>query len=182
MKIYLVRHGQTDWNTEMRAQGRKDIPLNATGRAQAEELRDKIKDLEFDAVYASPLKRAAETAEIAVGDRYKIIYDDRLVERSFGDFEGKVLESWAQPIKGVNIDDMTLEEITGDVETVQSMLVRVSDFVDFLRKKYPNDAKILVVGHGAMSKAFDWILSEHGENDVYGMRHLENGEVKGYEV
>lgn len=182
MKIYLVRHGQTDWNMEMRAQGRKDVPLNATGRAQAEELREKVKDLEFDAVYASPLVRAAETAEIAVGDRYEIVYDERLKERSFGDFEGKVLESWAQPVKGINIDDMTLEEILGNVETVKSMLARVRDFVDFLKQNYSDDAKILVVGHGAMSKAFDWVLSEHGENDTFGMKHLENGEVKEYLV
>lgn len=182
MKIYIARHGQTDWNTEMRAQGRKDVPLNATGRVQAEELRESIKDLEFDAVYASPLKRAAETAEIAMGDRCEVLYDDRLVERSFGDFEGKILESWAQPVKGINIDDITLEEIPGNVETVQSMLARVEDFVDFLKQKYPDDAKILVVGHGAMSKAFDWVLSRHAENDVFGMRHLENGEVKEYEV
>ncbi len=182
MKIYLVRHGQTDWNTEMRAQGRKDVPLNATGRAQAEELREKIKDLEFDAVYASPLKRAAETAEIVMGDRCDVVYDDRLVERSFGNFEGKVLESWAQPVEGLNIDDINLEEIPGNVETVKSMLARVRDFVDFLKQKYSDDAKILVVGHGAMSKAFDWVLSEHGENDVFGMKHLENGEVKEYLV
>lgn len=182
MRIYLVRHGQTDWNTEMRAQGRKDVPLNATGRTQAEKLRESIKDLEFDAVYASPLRRAAETAEIAMGDKYEILYDDRLVERSFGDFEGKILESWAQPVKGINIDDMTLEEITGNVETVKSMLARVRDFVDFLKQEYSDDAKILVVGHGAMSKAFDWVLSEHDENDAFGMRHLENGEVKEYSV
>lgn len=95
MKLYLARHGLTDWNKEMRAQGRKDLSLNAEGRAQAEELRDKIKGIEFTAVYASPLKRAAETVEIAVGDRSEIIYDDRLLERSFGDFEGKVVKSWS---------------------------------------------------------------------------------------
>lgn len=67
MKIHIARHGLTDWNKEMRAQGRKDLSLNAEGRAQAEELRDKIRDIEFTAVYASPLKRAAETAQIAVG-------------------------------------------------------------------------------------------------------------------
>lgn len=180
IKIYLARHGLTDWNTELRAQGRKDVPLNATGRAQAETLRKNIEHLDFDAVYASPLRRAAETAEIAVGDRYKIIYDDRLIERSFGDFEGKILESWAQPVKGVNIDDITLKEIPGNVETVESMLARVNDFLATLRQTYDDGAKILVVGHGAMSKAFDWALSEHSEDDVFGATHLGNAEVKEY--
>lgn len=166
----------------MRAQGRKDVPLNAAGRAQAEELREKVRELEFDAVYASPLKRAAETAEIAMGDRCEIIYDNRLIERSFGEFEGKILESWAQPVKGVNIDDIALDEIPGKVETVKSMLARTQDFVEFLKQKYPGDARILVVGHGAMSKAFDWVLSEHDENDIFGKTHLENGEIKEYLV
>lgn len=182
MKIYIARHGQTDWNLEMRAQGRKDVPLNAAGREQAEKLRENTKDLEFDAVYASPLKRAAETAEIAVGDKYEINYDERLVERSFGDFEGKILESWAQPVGGLNIDDIALDEIPGGVETVKSIIARARDFVEFLKRGYPDEARILVVGHGAMSKAFDWVLAEHDENDVFGARHLENGEVKEYEV
>lgn len=180
MRIYFVRHGQTDWNLEMRAQGRKDVPLNAVGREQAEKLRESLKDLEFDAVYTLPLRRAAETAEIAVGDRYEINYDERLVERSFGDFEGRVLESWVQPVEGLNIDDITLDGIPGKVETVKSIVARARDFVEFLKQEYPDEVRILVVGHGAMSKAFDWVLAEHDENDAFGMRHLENGEVKEY--
>lgn len=180
MKIYLARHGLTDWNNEMRAQGRKDIPLNAMGRAQAETLRDNVKDIDFDAVYSSPLKRAAETAQIAVGDRYDIIYDDRLLERSFGDFEGTIVKSWSEIVDGVNIDDITLEKIEGNVEPVSSMLARASDFVDYLKRTYDDDAVILVVGHGAMSKAFDWILSEHSDDDVFGATHLGNAEAKGY--
>lgn len=46
------------------------------------------------------MKRAAETAQIAVGDRYDIIYDDQLIERSFGDFEGKVVKSWSELVDG----------------------------------------------------------------------------------
>ncbi|WP_249311221.1 histidine phosphatase family protein [Congzhengia minquanensis] len=182
MKIYIARHGLTDWNKEMRAQGRKDLPLNAEGRAQAEELRNTIKDIEFTAVYASPLKRAAETAQIAVGDRYDIIYDDRLLERSFGDFEGKVVKSWSELVDGVNIDDIALEEIPGGVEPVCSMLARVNSFLDYLKENYDDNATILVVGHGAMSKAFDWALTEHSADDVFGKTHLGNAEAKKYEA
>lgn len=180
MKIYIARHGQTDWNTQHKAQGRTDIPLNETGIKQAEALRDNIKDIEFTAVYASPLKRAAKTAEIAVGDRYDIIYDDRLLERSFGDFEGKVVKSWSELVKGVNIDDITLEEIPGRVEPVRSMLARVDSFLNHLKKHYDDNAVILVVGHGAMSKAFDWALTEHSADDVFGKTHLGNAEAKEY--
>lgn len=182
MKIYLARHGQTDWNLEMRAQGREDIPLNATGRAQAKEMRSNIESLEFDAVYSSPLKRAAETAGIAVGDRYDINYHDLLRERSFGDFEGKVVKSWSELVDGVNIDDINLVEIPGNVETVQSVIARANDFIEYLKQNYNDDARILIVGHGGMSKAFDWVLSRHNENDIYGETHLSNAEVKEYEI
>ena len=66
MRLYIARHGQTDWNVQHKAQGRTDIPLNDIGKKQAAELRNQIKDIEFDAVYASPLKRATETAQIAI--------------------------------------------------------------------------------------------------------------------
>lgn len=181
MKIYIARHGLTDWNKEMRAQGRKDLSLNAEGRAQAEELRDKIKDIKFTAVYASPLKRAAETAKIAVGDRYDITYDDRLLERSFGDFEGKVVKSWSELVDGVNIDDITLEAIPGGVEPVRSMLARVDSFLKYLKENYNDDSTILIVGHGGMSKAFDWTLTKHEEGDTFGKSHLKNAEAKEYE-
>ena len=97
MLIYVVRHGQTDWNAERRLQGQKDIPLNAIGRAQAWQnginLAEilKIEAIPFDFV-ASPLARTRATMEImreAMGlpsKAYKT--DERLVEVSFGDWEG----------------------------------------------------------------------------------------------
>lgn len=89
MKLYIARHGQTDWNTKHKAQSHTDIPLNETGMKQAEALRDNIKDIKFTAVYASLLKRAAKTDEIATDDKYDIVYDNCLMERSFGNYEGR---------------------------------------------------------------------------------------------
>ena len=62
MELYIVRHGKTDWNKECRFQGAKDIPLNEEGRAAAEKLHERLKDIHFDAVFSSPLSRAYETA------------------------------------------------------------------------------------------------------------------------
>ncbi len=88
--------------------------------------------------------------------RYSIKHDDRLMERSFGDFEGQVVESWADLVEnGVNIDDYNLDQIAGNVEPVKNMLARVKDFLSTLRNEYPDDAQILIVAHGAISKAFD---------------------------
>ncbi|SDC66623.1 probable phosphoglycerate mutase [Shouchella lonarensis] len=65
--IYVIRHGQTDLNKEGRMQGRQGLPLNETGIEQAESLRDQLKHITFDSVYASPQERAIQTAEIATG-------------------------------------------------------------------------------------------------------------------
>jgi broad specificity phosphatase PhoE len=62
--IYVVRHGQTDWNLEGRFQGRIDIPLNEKGKNQAKKTKEKLEGIEFDKVFSSPLKRALETAQI----------------------------------------------------------------------------------------------------------------------
>lgn len=101
MLIYVVRHGQTDWNAERRLQGQKDIPLNAIGREQARlngiDLAAiiKVEGIAFDFV-ASPLTRTRQTMEImrtAMGiDPRGYRTDERLVEVSFGDWEGFTLK------------------------------------------------------------------------------------------
>ncbi|RYE75137.1 MAG: histidine phosphatase family protein, partial [Hyphomicrobiales bacterium] len=101
MLIYMIRHGQTDWNAEIRLQGQKDIPLNDTGRNQARGNGRALADIlgtqaiAFDYV-ASPLGRTRETMELLRGamglapEAYRT--DDRLKEVSFGDWEGFTLE------------------------------------------------------------------------------------------
>jgi broad specificity phosphatase PhoE len=88
-RIYLARHGETDWSLEKRMQGRTDIPLNATGEAQAEALAGALAGLKIDRIVSSPLKRAARTAEIIV-NRLGLgaNFDSGLAERSFGEAEG----------------------------------------------------------------------------------------------
>ena len=77
--IYVVRHGQTDWNLEGRFQGRIDIPLNEKGKSQAKKTKEKLEGIKFDKVFSSPLKRALETAKIITDEPIDI--DDRIIER-----------------------------------------------------------------------------------------------------
>ena len=86
-KVILVRHGETDWNKEYRLQGRTQILLNERGREQARQTAAGLKrqGIVFDAVYASPLLRAVETAEILSGfPRERIKTDERIIEFAFG--------------------------------------------------------------------------------------------------
>lgn len=94
--IYLMRHGETVWNAARRLQGRKDSPLTPKGVAQATAFGDKLKDLlpggEPCRILSSPQPRAWQTAVLAVAgmgrDPGEIVHDDRLMEHSFGAWEG----------------------------------------------------------------------------------------------
>ncbi|MDX6472399.1 MAG: 2,3-bisphosphoglycerate-dependent phosphoglycerate mutase [Gaiellaceae bacterium] len=87
--LLLVRHGETDWNAEGRLQGHTDRPLNDHGRRQAAALAERLADDEIDAVYASDLARARETAEILAGRLgLPVVTDPDLRERNWGNWEG----------------------------------------------------------------------------------------------
>lgn len=89
MKIYLVRHGETEWNKEYRLQGQADTRLNDYGRELAVITAEALKNIPFDVIYHSPLNRAEETAVILKGERkIDIIADERIKEMSFGTAEG----------------------------------------------------------------------------------------------
>lgn len=89
MYIYLIRHGETDQNRKKCLQGRSDIELNENGRELAGKTAEGLKDVKFDLIFTSPLKRARETAEIIRGKRnIPLLEEDRLLEISFGEYEG----------------------------------------------------------------------------------------------
>ena len=83
MKLYLIRHGETDWNKEFKIQGSSDIELNEYGRELAFITREGLRHIPFDIAYTSPLKRAKETAEIILGGRYMKIngFKKRVLDR-----------------------------------------------------------------------------------------------------
>ena len=92
MRILLARHGETQWNVEGRSQGQGfDIPLSAAGQAQARLLGQRLAGSALHRAVASPLLRARETAELALGERAGLLtFDDRLMEISHGQWEGRL--------------------------------------------------------------------------------------------
>lgn len=183
MNLYLVRHGQTDWNIGKQAQGVADIELNATGIAQAEALHQKILDqgIKFDVVYASPLRRAAKTAQIITDGRPDIIYDDLLVERSYGDLEGKIVD-W----DNLGVDDLDIKTNTNihNLEPIRNVLARSKTFLDQLKAKYFDDPdiNILVVAHGTLLKTMHFNLVGYDDDTDLRPFYLENCEMQEYNI
>lgn len=159
MKIYLIRHGETDYNKNRRIQGQCDIELNDYGRELARITAQGLKDVPFDIVYTSPLKRAKETAEIIIGDRKVIwIEDARIQEISFGEYEGRCCSK-----ENFNVPDKTFLNFFADTanystppggESFEDIIKRTGEFLTELtgRKEY-EEKTILVSTHGCALKA-----------------------------
>jgi probable phosphoglycerate mutase len=96
-RVLAIRHGETAWNVEGRMQGQLDLPLNATGRRQAERLARALAESRLDAIYASDLQRARSTAEaVALACGLPLGLDEGLRERCFGSFEGLTFDEVQQ--------------------------------------------------------------------------------------
>ena len=184
MKLYLVRHGETEWNREGKKQGRTDVSLNEVGISQAEKLRDEIRDkeLEFDVCIASPLSRAKQTAEIATEGKYEIILDDRLVERCFGGFEGTLNEDWEKLSGGADSWDLKLNYSERGMESAKEILARAKEFLESVKQKYPDNYRIVVFSHGSFLKALHYTIIGYDENTDFHGFYFQNAEMKEYEV
>lgn len=151
MRLLLIRHGETDWNSEQRIQGRTDVPLNARGMEQAEKLAARLASEErMDVIYTSPLIRAGVTAE-RIASRLGLapIQDDRLAEQEFGAFEGLCLteigERYPEFLKKWRTDKL-LPPIPG-AETISEFQERVQEFMQEIQGRHPG-APIGIVTHG----------------------------------
>ena len=157
-KIYIIRHGKTDWNDKGLLQGTVDIELNEEGIKEAKKLAQKLDLSKIDICFCSPLKRTRQTAEILIGNNINIIYDPMLVERSFGNYEGKP----------INFDlikrqwDYKLNDNSNNIESLQDCLLRAKTFLDKIKKEYPNKT-ILIISHGSFIKALHFNLIGYNE-------------------
>ncbi len=178
MKIILVRHGQTESNYEGIMQGRVNNLMNDTGRRQCQKLRDKLNDIKIDYCYMSPLVRCVETAFILIGDRCEMIRDDRLIERDLGELEGKKRDLYDK-------DKYWNYEINSSdlgVESVQSIISRCDDFLNYIKNKYDKDTTILVVTHSAPYRALKLLLNKTPlTGNLYGC-NIHNTDYEEFEI
>lgn len=156
MRVYIVRHGETDWNVDRKLQGRTDIPLNHSGREQAKEVVGAIDDIGFDYCFASPLKRAYETAQILLSNQnIEIVCDNRLKEMCFGVNEGRPKEERTENFSLFFKEPEKYVAPEG-AETIEELNSRTAEFIEEvllpLAKKSP-DCNVMIAGHGAVNKS-----------------------------
>lgn len=174
MKIYIVRHGQVPHNA-LNQYNTNDEDLTELGIKQAEELRDKIKNIKFDIVISSPLLRATHTEYILTNYDDSIITDERLRERSCGTLSGQPLEVTNREEYWNYYSDVQY----GINENIQDFFKRIYNFLDELKTK--NYKSVLIVAHSGVSKAFSAYF-EGIQDGKFLNRGLKNCEIKEYEI
>lgn len=159
MKVYLIRHGETDFNKQRRLQGQCDTELNAYGRELAAITAKGLEGVNFDVVYTSPLKRAKETAKIIIGDRQiPVMEEPRIQEISFGDYEGLCCQGEA-----FNIPDQSFRnffdlpeayQVPPNGEAFEEIIQRTGEFwKELIHNKKLAYKTILISTHGCALKA-----------------------------
>lgn len=172
MKVYIVRHGQVLHNT-LKMYSTEDDDLTDIGIKQAEELREKIKDINFDIVISSPLLRATHTEHILTNYDNNIIIDERLRERSCGTLSGESMDVTDREEYWNYYSNIEY----GINENIKDFFNRVYDFLDELKTKNYNT--VLIVAHSGVSKAFSGYF-EGIQDGKFLNRGLKNCEIKEY--
>lgn len=141
LRLYVARHGQTDWNLAHRLQGWTDRPLDDTGRRQAIDLAETLKGVRLDAIYSSTLSRSRDTAEAVAGSSMTIKSLPGLRERNYGRFQGGS-DTDPDYLKRVN----TWDDAMDGGETLNQLLARARDSLDMIRREHPS-GNVLIVAH-----------------------------------
>lgn len=155
--IYIVRHGETMWNSKKIVQGQKDSPLTQNGIIQAKELAKELKKINFDLIFSSDLLRAKQTADIIAAEHKLAVETTKLLrERNFGEFEGKPLEallSFDKLFNKLKDEEKYTYKSSPKVESDEEIVTRI---ITFLREAAITHAgkRILVVSHGGIMRSF----------------------------
>jgi alpha-ribazole phosphatase/probable phosphoglycerate mutase len=149
-KVYIVRHGETEWNAQGRIQGHTDICLSDKGRQQASVLARRLSNVPFDVAYSSDMRRTQETAQIILGQSSIPLHTTtQLREYNKGVFEGLTVHEYRQRYPDLYraslVNDLDFAPPGG--ETIRQTSQRMAQFVKQLHKRHSNDT-VLIVGHG----------------------------------
>ncbi len=175
-KLILIRHGQTDMNKDQLYYGRFDVPINETGKEQAENTRKNLVELEidYDKIYSSPMKRAYETAEIVNYKNLEIEKDDELREMDFGIFEGlsykEIIKKYPEEMEKLKKDWKTYSYVTGE-----NPFMLQKRALKFLEKIDKNKNNMVVTHWGIICTLLSFLFSS--ELEGYWKYQVKNGGI-----
>ncbi len=157
---YFIRHGETEWNAQGRLQGHTDIPLNATGIAQAHDLKERLSPVAFAAAFSSDLSRARQTAQLVIEPhQLSVVESSALRERHAGALEGIPVTELDQHIRPFFLSPQSQTKETylttpwhPELEPSASVYQRVTQFLFSCIQHYAHQT-ILVATHGGVLRS-----------------------------
>lgn len=148
MKIYITRHGQTDWNLQRKVCGRSEARLTDLGRKQAAEMAEKVAMTNVSLILSSPLERARDTSRIVAGRTgLPVMMDPRLIEQDFGAYEGRDVKDSDYLESRKNL----FFQFSGG-ESTAHLIYRAYAVLEDVKRKY-KERSVLLVTHGCLCRA-----------------------------
>lgn len=175
MKIYVVRHGETELNRSDCLTGRLDYSLTENGIKEAKKVAKKFENIKIDLIISSPLERCRQTAKIISEDKIPIIYSEKLLGRDHGEFTGI-------PKNKINFDDYWNYNKNikyKKAESVKDLCNRVVSLIIELKAKYKNK-NIVLVTHSGIMRVLYYYFKGIPENGILGEVVIKNCEVYEY--
>lgn len=170
-RLYLIRHGQTDWNLEGRWQGHADVPLNDLGLQQAAQVAQELAGVGLQAIYSSDLKRARQTAGyLAEATGLPVRVDARLREIHQGEWQGMLVQDiqarYGEVFKQRHMDPASFAPPGG--ETAAQVKERLLEAVGEICQRHP-DERVAIVSHGFALAVLRTHFGGHPMTDVWGL-------------
>lgn len=176
MKIYIVRHGQTESNVGNKLLGLVDEDINSVGILQAKKAKETLRNAKIDICFTSPFKRTKHTASIICENEIPIIIDERLEERGFGVLEGTHNGKYTY-----DFWDFYLNKNEYGVEPLQCLFYRTKTFLEYLKKNYM-DKNVLIVSHAATIRAIHFNIIGFNKNTNMLSFIPDNGKIFEYDI
>lgn len=181
MDLILIRHGQTNYNAERRFQGRIDIPLNALGRKQAQQVKATLADenVRLDVIFSSPLQRATETASMIADDKTRWLIDARLIEIDLGEFDGRLEAEIAKQVGQEQYQtwrNQNFVEPAPSGESLEQVSQRVKSFLAYL-STFQHNQKFGIVAHQGILMAMKSVISGSTNPSVLNAYKQRNDEI-----